>query len=537
MTNKKWSEFDEDTTPATTDVVSFFRGLVNYRSTIAQLVATVFAHESFAGELLRTGLATFDVRKHNVSASTAPTTGDDSDDDYAVGSLWIDTTGGDVYRCVDASVGAAVWVQLNGGGGSNEFADNLFRIIGSGDSSKKLAIEVDGITTSTTRTATFPDADIDFGDMVSATAAFATDNVVVKSDGTGRGSQATGIGVDDSDNVTEVGSIRMKEISDPTNVTDKGFIYVKNDSGDTELYYMDAGGNVVQLTKDGKIVLPSITYDSTATDPYTLVAADQVENSIVKVLTATNPTLTPHRDAVQRGDVHGAKRRVEQLQLLLLGRDHDARHPRRTQWCDLARRLGGARQEVLDPLGHHGGPGGRMSGIYGAMLGVIASRSGGTSETASGECLFGAGGYSAVDTETWATVTAETFFTEEGFEVTVEVADGQAWDSVDYICEFDSSNRLRFASGDSLQIRIDGTYYTIDTSSVNWPASAVSDIVITVEYGVSMALDVSSQSFSDSVSLVGSSDWSGLSTTLYVGENSGGGGDWNFGDIGCFKRI
>ena len=44
--------------------------------------------------------------------------------------------------------------------------------------------------------------------------------------------------------------------TDPTNVTDFGFLYTKNDGGDTELYYMDAAGNVIQLTADG------ITYGS-----------------------------------------------------------------------------------------------------------------------------------------------------------------------------------------------------------------------------------------------------------------------------------
>jgi len=55
--------------------------------------------------------------------------------------------------------------DLIGGAGSNEFADNLFRIIGSGDSTKKLAFEVDGITTATTRTWTVPNADSTFAGL------------------------------------------------------------------------------------------------------------------------------------------------------------------------------------------------------------------------------------------------------------------------------------------------------------------------------------------------------------------------------------
>ena len=44
------------------------------------------------------------------------------------------------------------------GGGSNEFADNSFRVTDNSDSSKKLAFECSGITGSTTRTMTVPDS-------------------------------------------------------------------------------------------------------------------------------------------------------------------------------------------------------------------------------------------------------------------------------------------------------------------------------------------------------------------------------------------
>lgn len=48
--------------------------------------------------------------------------------------------------------------------------------------------------------------------------------------------------------------IKMAERSaDPTNAANTGFVYVKDDDGDTELYYMDDGGAVVQITKDGAL--------------------------------------------------------------------------------------------------------------------------------------------------------------------------------------------------------------------------------------------------------------------------------------------
>lgn len=53
-----------------------------------------------------TALGTF---KNNFSATAAPTVGDDSEDGYEVGSLWVDTTNNAVYICLNASIGAAVW--------------------------------------------------------------------------------------------------------------------------------------------------------------------------------------------------------------------------------------------------------------------------------------------------------------------------------------------------------------------------------------------------------------------------------------------
>jgi len=59
--------------------------------------------------LTRTGPATYAGIKTNETAGS-PTVGDDSTQDYAVGSRWINTTTGDEFVCVDASVGAASWI-------------------------------------------------------------------------------------------------------------------------------------------------------------------------------------------------------------------------------------------------------------------------------------------------------------------------------------------------------------------------------------------------------------------------------------------
>lgn len=49
----------------------------------------------------------------NYAATAAPTTGDDADDGYGVGSFWHDTTNDVAYVCLDATAGAAVWYQIS----------------------------------------------------------------------------------------------------------------------------------------------------------------------------------------------------------------------------------------------------------------------------------------------------------------------------------------------------------------------------------------------------------------------------------------
>lgn len=55
------------------------------------------------------GMVLQTVTLNNYEATAAPGVGDDSDDGYSVGSVWINTTADDAYICCDATVGAAVW--------------------------------------------------------------------------------------------------------------------------------------------------------------------------------------------------------------------------------------------------------------------------------------------------------------------------------------------------------------------------------------------------------------------------------------------
>lgn len=54
-----------------------------------------------------------DSPKFNAAASS-PSAGDDSNDGYEVGSVWVNTASSLVFYCISASLGAAVWVPVTG---------------------------------------------------------------------------------------------------------------------------------------------------------------------------------------------------------------------------------------------------------------------------------------------------------------------------------------------------------------------------------------------------------------------------------------
>jgi len=80
------------------------------------------------------------------------------------------------------------------------------------------------------------------------------------------------------------GYIGLQEISDPTSLLDKGLIYVMDDSGDTELFYKDASGNSVQITKDGTLNSDEINAHLVGGEEHT---ADTLENFNTKISDAT----------------------------------------------------------------------------------------------------------------------------------------------------------------------------------------------------------------------------------------------------------
>lgn len=50
---------------------------------------------------------------HNLGASTNPGATNDANQGYTVGSIWVNTTAGTAWMCVDSTIGAAVWKQIS----------------------------------------------------------------------------------------------------------------------------------------------------------------------------------------------------------------------------------------------------------------------------------------------------------------------------------------------------------------------------------------------------------------------------------------
>lgn len=95
------------------------------------------------------------------------------------------------------------------------------------------------------------------GGDVSATTNFSTDNVLIKSDGTSKSVQATGISVDDSDNMagvvnlTQTGYTDFTEIADPSNPTSNILrLSAQDNGGFGQLHFKNSNGLDYQLARD-----------------------------------------------------------------------------------------------------------------------------------------------------------------------------------------------------------------------------------------------------------------------------------------------
>ena len=86
--------------------------------------------------------------------------------------------------------------------------------------------------------------------------------------------------------------------SDPTFASNTGFFYTKDDGGDTEGFYLDDTGNVVQITKDGALNVSSgvldapagtsiLFYQSAAPAGWTKDVAATLNNHALRIVTST----------------------------------------------------------------------------------------------------------------------------------------------------------------------------------------------------------------------------------------------------------
>jgi len=115
-------------------------------------------------------------------------------------------------------------------------------------------VALDGATNATRK--------LDASTLVQAAAAFGTDNRLLRSDGTGRGSQATGITVDDSNNITGVGDLSVTNLTATTFVANSfEFEGSTVDANETTL-------GVIDPTADRTINLPDAS-GTVALDPNT----------------------------------------------------------------------------------------------------------------------------------------------------------------------------------------------------------------------------------------------------------------------------
>lgn len=132
-----------------------------------------------------------DGSKKNIQATSDDVETALTDLDDAIGSLAASPTN---YTPADPTIVADHLAGIDSAlatAGASEFADNLFRVTGSVDATKKIALEADGLTTATTRTITMPDSNVNLGDIATNNAKVSADgSVTTHSDVTSAGSGA-----------------------------------------------------------------------------------------------------------------------------------------------------------------------------------------------------------------------------------------------------------------------------------------------------------------------------------------------------------
>ena len=87
-------------------------------STVSSTVTITGGNNTVLSQTSGNAISLSSGSKNNYTATTDPGVGDDSEDGYSRGSIWINTSAGKAYICISAVLGSADWNQIDATGGS-----------------------------------------------------------------------------------------------------------------------------------------------------------------------------------------------------------------------------------------------------------------------------------------------------------------------------------------------------------------------------------------------------------------------------------
>lgn len=143
--------------------------------------------------------------------------------------------------------------------GGSEFADDVFRITGNLDSSKKVAVEADGLTTATTRTITMPDSDVNLGDIATNTSNISANTSDISDIRTTQGTSdgdtnlGTFTGTTISDNTSVKGALQQLETEVETKVSSSNLASTANGLGASLVGIEDVAAQFTSTNVEGAL--------------------------------------------------------------------------------------------------------------------------------------------------------------------------------------------------------------------------------------------------------------------------------------------
>jgi len=213
----------------------------------SQVTSGTLAHErggleadvsAYNGVPLISGGSTSEL-KYNLTATTDPGVGDDSDDGYTIGSRWVNVTLDKEFVCLDASVGAAVWGETTVGADTGSGAAGGYGGLKS--------------TTNTSLTSTY--ANLNFATAMevsgSVSVSTSTNRVTVSADGNYRVTVSVSL-VNNSTTAIRIATIGLHVNGSLVEATVASVDYNADGSGQTP-YRMAILDRILNLTADDYI--------------------------------------------------------------------------------------------------------------------------------------------------------------------------------------------------------------------------------------------------------------------------------------------